>query len=287
MSTNKRKRDSSDSNPTKKTKSNAIVQYPSQRSIGHGWSLEIRQLEKADADCVPDLFDSIQDYKDFVFFESNAIVGLVKDEYGVWRGGFVGYYYEKPTIIKIPLFATSLHFRRQGLGRLLLAYLHEQSDSRASIIPLAMDDDVALSFWQSMGCEKVRDCSEINTVLTKDEIENLIAMKLSTFDSKLEDLINKFASKPKPVYKDMMKRYASTEEEIKLLKECQKQMELGNMKALVDVADDELENEQEGEDEDEDFDIDAEEDEDEEEYVFEGDLDALDDHDDVEVEDDE
>merc|ERR1719204_2158417 len=146
---NKRKRELDDPKTVKKLKQNSVLQFPCEREIGHGWSVQIRNLEKSDANCIPDLFDSIQDFLDFITYEPNAVVGLIKDEYKVWRGGFVGYFYEKPAVIKLPLFATSLHFRRQGLGRLLLAYLREQSNEKTSIVALAMEDETAFKFWES------------------------------------------------------------------------------------------------------------------------------------------
>jgi len=275
MQNTKRKRESDDLTSSKKIKTNFILdttQFPLTREIGHEWTLEIRSLEQSDLSCIPDLFDSIQDHKDFVEVVSNAVIGVVKDEYNVWRCGLVGYMEQNfgNPMFKIPLFATSLHYRRQGLGRLLLAFLKEQTNENAAVVPLAMDDETALAFWKSMGCTKIEDTSKVDNALTKDEKENLIAMKLTDPGDSLEALIAKFK---KPVYKDMMKRYANTEKEIELLKECQKQMELGNLKDFTDISKEELENPQEGEDEESDFDInDVEEDEDEE-YVME-DLDA-------------
>jgi len=264
MAGQKRKRDTLEELPSKKFKCDAL-HYPCVHELGHGWKLEIRKLEESDSNCVPDLFDSIQDWKDFVFYHDNSVVGIIKDEYGVWRGGFVAYTYDKPCLVKVPLFATSLHYRRQGLGRLLLSYLRQQASTNASILVLAMDDEGPIDFWKSQGCTKV-DEKIFESVLTQDEKDSLIPMKLTNPGPPLAELQIQF-DQNKPVFKDMMKRYASTKEEIELLEKCQEQIKLGKMKPLMDMEDADLEKEEEGEDEDEDFNVDEEEEElDEEEF---------------------
>lgn len=233
-----------------------ILPIPTETKFPYKWKAELRLLEKEDDVCLPDLFEAIEDWKDFVFHQNNTVIGLLRDEYGVWRCGMISYIYEEENIMKIPLFSTSLHFRKQGLGRLFVSYVQAQLHSDARIIALAMDDPNAITFWERLGFKKIdltcQSNFDVKAVLTEEEIKELTPMELKK-DLKFDNLISSWNQ---PEYRDILKRYANTEEEKKLLKDFMKRKEEGKVTALFDLEN-EIASDGEGEEydpEDEEFD---------------------------------
>lgn len=257
-----------DMTPSVKKVKKTKFSSPHELDLKFGWKLTVRKLETTDKECIPDLFRSIQDWKDFASFVENGSLGLIKDEYGVWRGGFIGYFYEEENIYKIPLFATSLHFRRQGFGKLLKNYIVDRCSKDTSILALAMDDKNALAFWKSLDFEEVNPIpAEIDNVLTADEKENLTVLKLKKNENILSQSIENFQ---KPEFKDMLRRYAETEEEMKMVEEVQKKIDSGEIKILNSLTKKELEEEPDEDEDDDNFDINEENlEEEDDEYIYE------------------
>ena len=126
------------------------------------------------------LFDrKLSDWSDFLCRESGAddnnFVAVIADEFGVWRAAVHCTVYESyesggdadadadganpmAIIIKIPLAAVDLHFRRQSLGTLVIKYLmfvarkvveEQQQQCRCHFVALAVEEKEARAFWRT------------------------------------------------------------------------------------------------------------------------------------------
>jgi len=137
--------------PNKKAKSDAASEEKIVLDLsGTGWALQIRELQESDICKVEDVFSTIRDWKDYVIWEENPKVVILCDTTGIWRAGAI--YYSRVDTAKISLLATSIDYRRQGLGRVVVHFMVDFLKTKfAHIIAAVMDEKKATGFWKSVG----------------------------------------------------------------------------------------------------------------------------------------
>lgn len=236
--------------PAKKLKLTTFPQCSLENINETKWSLDCKPLEKNEELRLADLFASITDWEDFIFEEENPVLVMLKDPFHIWRGGAIIYVHEN--IIKITLLATFYYYRKQGLGRLLVKYIHHfahefqkkrnKISSTENCFSSPMDiiavvsskDEDALGFWKKRGFVQ-SEAKKFRNILHENE-KTLVVMHLKQQrqqQEKDDDSYTNFLNSDyvvnfkEPKRNNNLKRYVTNEEELENLQKKIKQMDEG------------------------------------------------------------
>jgi len=185
-----------------------------------GWTIMLRNYEENDYNKLEDLFQTITDWKHYLFPKANPILCFLQDKFGIWRAGAVVYI--KNRTLKISLLAVSETHRAQGIGRTIVHYIIEKlKPFYDNAFAAVMKDEEPQKFWAKVNFLDPDKDKEYKSLLEESE-QTLIIKEMKgqypPFDG------NKFGS---PVHQRSLKRYVETEEELAALKENLKKMDEG------------------------------------------------------------
>jgi len=226
----KRKKSDCSPNPNKKAKTEIQSQenvHAMQNLNGTGWTLAVRPLQKDDIAKVEDIFATIRDWEDYIYWEEKPQIVALFDQTGIWRSSAV--FYGKDDTAKISLLATSVSYRRQGLGRVVVHFMIDHLKTRFEhVIAAVMDEKKATGFWTSLGFGQTDD-EEFKKKLHKNETT------LPVY--KLEKAFAPFSEcQFQPAKRKLnLERFVETEEELVALKAKLDEMDNG---ALIETDSD-------------------------------------------------